>query len=512
MHSPGCPCSEDSSTWVYLLCVLVLIWACRKVFARMKERGPVMVADETKEIRSEGMGAGGKIAIVVALAVVVGLVIWSKNRSSDKPSSPAPPVEMVQRSAVAADTPKAALPRLVDLGAGKCIPCKMMAPILEELKKEYQGKFEVAVIDVWENPDAGKKYGIRVIPTQIFYDASGKELFRHEGFFSKEDILGKWKEFGIEFTSAAGGETSRVYERLEPAKTDDRPRDQVCYMCDGDIDPKTLVVVKTEKGEVRLCGPHCYFIMYSCLTEDKAGFEKKVSVTNYADGKLLAATDAFYLCGRDEETGRRRVRAFADRDAAAKEKPPSADTGFVCPCEAVLKERAIQSGRLWQDNIVAWGALQDMELSNRCGFCDRAVRPEDAASVRVEGLYTWGCCSHCALGVAARTGKDIEVREKDRLTGEPIVAKTLNGSVASLEPKTAVAWFGLRKGPEGKYVSAGCFHQGFFSNAENLKKWVEEHPLETGKMISIDQALADKMKLTPQQIQKACKIGECAPK
>ena len=63
---------------------------------------------------------------------------------------------------------KAALPRLVDLGAGKCIPCKKMAPILEELKKEYAGRMEVEFIDVWKNPDAGKAYGIEMIPTQIF--------------------------------------------------------------------------------------------------------------------------------------------------------------------------------------------------------------------------------------------------------------------------------------------------------------------------------------------------------
>lgn len=92
------------------------------------------------------------------------------------------------------------LPRLVDLGADKCIPCKMMAPILEELKKDYAGTFSVEFIDVWKNPDAGNKYGIRIIPTQIFFDAAGKELFRHEGFFSKEDILAKWRELGIELT------------------------------------------------------------------------------------------------------------------------------------------------------------------------------------------------------------------------------------------------------------------------------------------------------------------------
>ncbi|MGQ9575965.1 MAG: thioredoxin family protein, partial [Thermoguttaceae bacterium] len=89
-------------------------------------------------------------------------------------------------------------PRLVDLGAGRCIPCKMMAPILAELKREYQGVFDVEFIDVWEDRAPALKYGIEMIPTQIFLDASGKELFRHEGFFSKEEILNTWKRLGID--------------------------------------------------------------------------------------------------------------------------------------------------------------------------------------------------------------------------------------------------------------------------------------------------------------------------
>ena len=89
------------------------------------------------------------------------------------------------------------LPKLIDLGANKCIPCKMMAPILDELKTEYAGKLTVEVIDVWENPKEGEKYGISLIPTQIFYDPEGKEFFRHEGFFAKEDILNEFKKKGI---------------------------------------------------------------------------------------------------------------------------------------------------------------------------------------------------------------------------------------------------------------------------------------------------------------------------
>jgi len=90
-----------------------------------------------------------------------------------------------------------ALPRLLDLGADKCVPCKMMAPILEELKETYAGTMTVEFIDVWKNPAAAQPYRIKVIPTQIFFAADGAELFRHEGFYSREDILAKWRELGV---------------------------------------------------------------------------------------------------------------------------------------------------------------------------------------------------------------------------------------------------------------------------------------------------------------------------
>jgi thioredoxin 1 len=443
---------------------------------------------KTKFERRQKMSNTVKIIIVVVLALAILLVVILKqtmspnvivqvdvqnqantNNNEKSPSSP----------------PAKAIPRLVDLGAGKCIPCKLMAPILEELKNEYAGSMKVEVIDIEKNQDMIGKYSVRVIPTQIFYDASGRELFRHEGFYSIEDILAKFKELGVDLASPKPA----TFERLTPAKIDNRPKENICFMCDWDINPRALVTVQSDKGPVRLCSAHCYFIMYSCLTEDKTDFEKRVSVTDWASGKPLRATEAVFLYGQDETTGRAWIRAFADQAEAAR-------------------ERAESGG-----NILALQTLQETELSHRCGFCERACYPQDAAEVIVEGgVHTWGCCSHCALGVAARTGKNIEVREKDRLTKEKITVKTFDGKVASLEPATAVAWFGQRKKPDGSWGSAGCFHQGFFLNAENLKKWVQNNPFETGKLISIHEALAAKMKLSPEQISKACKIGECVPK
>jgi thioredoxin 1 len=90
------------------------------------------------------------------------------------------------------------LPVLVDLGADRCVPCRMMTPILEELKKEYKGKLDVVFYDVWKDSAPAQKFKINYIPTQIFLDENGKELYRHVGFYSKEAILDKWKELGYD--------------------------------------------------------------------------------------------------------------------------------------------------------------------------------------------------------------------------------------------------------------------------------------------------------------------------
>lgn len=86
---------------------------------------------------------------------------------------------------------------MIDLGAKKCIPCKMMAPIMDELEKEYKDRAAIIFIDVWENPDAARKFGINTIPTQIFYDAEGKEMLRHIGFFDKKGIIAELQKLGV---------------------------------------------------------------------------------------------------------------------------------------------------------------------------------------------------------------------------------------------------------------------------------------------------------------------------
>ena len=91
------------------------------------------------------------------------------------------------------------LPRLLDLGADKCIPCQMMAPILETMEKDFAEKMQVDFIDVWKDGESSRRYGVKMIPTQIFFAPDGNELYRHTGFFSREDILDKWRELGYDF-------------------------------------------------------------------------------------------------------------------------------------------------------------------------------------------------------------------------------------------------------------------------------------------------------------------------
>jgi thioredoxin 1 len=95
------------------------------------------------------------------------------------------------------DIPVKGMVTMVDLGAKKCIPCKMMAPILSKLEKAYAGRAAIVFLDVWEDPKPAHRFGIRGIPTQIFFDKEGKEVFRHLGFLSEEEIVRRLKDMGV---------------------------------------------------------------------------------------------------------------------------------------------------------------------------------------------------------------------------------------------------------------------------------------------------------------------------
>jgi thioredoxin 1 len=94
------------------------------------------------------------------------------------------------------------LPTLMDFGRGTCMPCKMMKPMLEGLKKEYAGILNVEIIDVRYDPEALKKYKVPGVPFQLVFDSSGKELKRRYGYADKGEILAMLKSVGIDVQKA----------------------------------------------------------------------------------------------------------------------------------------------------------------------------------------------------------------------------------------------------------------------------------------------------------------------
>jgi len=93
---------------------------------------------------------------------------------------------------------KISLPKLLDFGRGKCIPCKKMAPILQELSEEYKDRIIIKIIEIDQEPGLTRANRIRLIPTQIFFDSKNQEVHRHEGFMDKEQIKAMFQKMGVQ--------------------------------------------------------------------------------------------------------------------------------------------------------------------------------------------------------------------------------------------------------------------------------------------------------------------------
>jgi thioredoxin 1 len=138
------------------------------------------------------MSTASRLAIVGALLLAVAVTVALRRDHGSPAGDTAAPAVV-------------ALPRLVDLGADNCIPCKAMIPVLDGLRRECAGRLRVDFIDVNKSPDQAEPFHIYAIPTQIFIDPAGRELTRHLGFISKENILDTWRQLGYHLTPAAKG-------------------------------------------------------------------------------------------------------------------------------------------------------------------------------------------------------------------------------------------------------------------------------------------------------------------
>jgi thioredoxin 1 len=133
----------------------------------------------------------GIVAVIVVLFASVALIqhqlaIQSQQYGPEVDAGPALP-------GVPAD-----LPRLVNLKTQDCIHCKRMIPVLAELRDEYGQAFSIYTFDVGVRPDLGRAFGIgSTVPTLVFFDQHGREIYRFEGYMSKAEILARWERLGL---------------------------------------------------------------------------------------------------------------------------------------------------------------------------------------------------------------------------------------------------------------------------------------------------------------------------
>ena len=128
-----------------------------------------------------------KIVLILTFFVVMGLALSHQTALSEPLPDKRFPKDVVQSP----------LPKLLDFGAGKCIPCKAMAPILKELTEEYKGRVIIRIVEVYDEREMTQANRVRLIPTQVFYDSKNQEVFRHEGFMDKVQIKKVFEKMGI---------------------------------------------------------------------------------------------------------------------------------------------------------------------------------------------------------------------------------------------------------------------------------------------------------------------------
>lgn len=138
------------------------------------------------------------LLVVGVIVLVVGVAAMKSSKQEPLPPAPTSAATNIPSGYSSGSAPAAErLPRLVELGGEKCIPCIKMAPIIEELQKEYAGRVDIEKIDVGKVPSAMNLYAVRLIPTQVFLKADGQEFWRNEGTLTKEEIVAKFVEMGI---------------------------------------------------------------------------------------------------------------------------------------------------------------------------------------------------------------------------------------------------------------------------------------------------------------------------
>ena len=154
------------------------------------------------------------LAFALAILIAFGAAGCGKESRAERDPAPAPPAGAqpsppAKKASAASDYGKVLVTNRLDIdfskhlitfieiGADRCIPCVQMQPIMKEIAQEFADRVQVVFYDVWKDPTPARKYGIQLIPTQVFVDQKGKEIFRHVGFFAKDEIVELLKKHGV---------------------------------------------------------------------------------------------------------------------------------------------------------------------------------------------------------------------------------------------------------------------------------------------------------------------------
>ncbi len=134
-----------------------------------------------------------------SLAVAAAVPVDTAPKPKPKPATPDKPASVAEK-------PKE-LPKMWDFGSVSCLPCKTMKEIIDPMMVDYKGKVDIRIINVYEDKERTQQFRIVTIPTQVFIDAGGKELFRHIGVYPRDSIVARFRDFG--FPIVSGGQAPK---------------------------------------------------------------------------------------------------------------------------------------------------------------------------------------------------------------------------------------------------------------------------------------------------------------
>lgn len=122
--------------------------------------------------------------IIIMLSLAISLFLFSCTKPDNKPLEQ----EKSQSIETSEQSQSQALITFYEIGSVTCIPCKEMKKVMKAVEENFGNQVDVVFIDINEESERAAKFDFRLIPTQVFHDNSGKEIHRHEGFYSEEDI------------------------------------------------------------------------------------------------------------------------------------------------------------------------------------------------------------------------------------------------------------------------------------------------------------------------------------